>query len=172
MIEITGVQAEPGGAVSLKFDNGRFTVEKEGGDPFWIAIVGLTSAGSFVVMLISLFGFAYLNEKLHLSKGLVHANAIVFFVSFGLFAVCGLVAWLATKVIEFFGSSGPKSYGVQVGQIAGIQYEQIDPQGGLRATMRQGNGDVTRFTVAGAKGPELYQAFDQLFRPAVPYGQG
>ncbi|MEV7027782.1 hypothetical protein, partial [Kitasatospora sp. NPDC093558] len=171
MIEITGVQAEPGGSVTLKFEDKRFKVEPEetGWDWHGIFLVGV--AVFMILALISLFGFGYIIEKAHLTK-LEGANAAVFFSCFGLALLCGGLAWLHEQIIGFFGSSKPKSYTLAVEGIAGIQYEQTDPQGGLRATLRKADGDVVRFAVAGAKGPELYQAFDRMFRPAAPQQYG
>ncbi|MEU8510510.1 hypothetical protein AB0C76_02815 [Kitasatospora sp. NPDC048722] len=171
MIEITGVQAEPGGSVTLSFEDERFTVDpvKTGWD--WRGIF-LAGFGIFMLLaLVSLFGFGYVIGKAHLAK-LETANAVFFFSCFGLSLLSGALAWLSEQIVDFFGSSKPAKYTLAVERIAGIQYEQTDPQGGLRATVRKADGDVVRLTVAGAEGPELYQAFDRMFRPAAPrYGE-
>ncbi|MEE1788408.1 hypothetical protein PUR71_36740 [Streptomyces sp. SP17BM10] len=167
MIEITGVQAEPGGSVTLTFEDKRFTVAPEETGWDWRGIF-LAGFGIFMLLaLVSLFGFGYLISKAHLAK-LETANAVFFFSCFGLSLLSGALSWLSEQIIDFFGSGNPTTYTLAVERIAGIQYEQTDPQGGLRATVRTADGDVVRLGAAGAKGPELYRAFDRMFRPAAP----
>ncbi|MFH8384553.1 hypothetical protein ACH4E7_27025 [Kitasatospora sp. NPDC018058] len=105
MIEIAGVQAEPGGSVTLRFEDGAFHVEPE-----------------------------KTGEK---------------------------------------GEKGEKrgtSLGDWILGTGGIEYQQIDPEGGLRATVRKPDHSLVHFTAPGEIGPRLYQAFDGLFRPGAQQG--
>ncbi|MGW2250857.1 hypothetical protein ACWCXH_11710 [Kitasatospora sp. NPDC001660] len=165
MIEITGVQAEPGGSVTLSFEDRRFKAEPEESGRDWHGIFLAGTGICLVLMLVSLFGFGFVIHKAHLTK-LEGPNAVLFFGCLGLAMLFAALAWLSEQITDFFGSGRPKAYSLAVEQIAGIQYEQTDPQGGLRAAVRKADGDVVRFSVAGAKGPQLYQAFDRMFRPS------
>ncbi|WP_152626448.1 hypothetical protein [Streptacidiphilus carbonis] len=50
-------------------------------------------------------------------------------------------------------------------QLNGVWYEQLDPAGGCRVTIRQHDGTVVRYTAHGAAGPELHTRFEGLRTP-------
>ena len=51
---------------------------------------------------------------------------------------------------------------LSLAQLDGVWYEQLDPDGGCRVTIRQQDGTVVRYTADGAAGPELHTRFESL----------
>ncbi|MFI9365093.1 hypothetical protein ACIG5E_29190 [Kitasatospora sp. NPDC053057] len=174
MIEITGVQAEPGGSATLRFEDGKLHVEpdEQRRKPRtklheWFLGIGFVA---FLVMLLA-FGLGRLAQKLHLPKAVGNAVTDVALACLGVFLLCLLLGWISVKLGEFFGTGGagggPKPWSLPAKWINGIEYQQIDPQGGLRATLRKSDNSLAHFTAPGETGPRLHRAFEQLLRPAA-----
>ncbi|MEY9835257.1 hypothetical protein [Streptacidiphilus sp. EB103A] len=51
---------------------------------------------------------------------------------------------------------------LSLAQLDGVWYEQVDPDGGCRVTIRQTDGTVARYTAEGAAGAQLHSSFENL----------
>lgn len=159
----------------------------------WVLGTGGVAFLFFLLML----GVGVLGEKLHVPPKVANAIVYIAVGSLGLMFLCFALYWIGTKIAEVIGvvglvfsffaflfsffrsskdstpsagpaaSATPKPWSLSVERIAGIDYQQIDPQGGLRATLRMSDNSLAHFTAPGEIGPRLYQAFDQLFRPGA-----